>query len=84
MVFTQGDDGKSGWYEPPYNWEEEMEFYRRMSPKPGTPMTIYRGPRRAADKPAQGGKERPGCRIAKRRTACTNIKNAAYRQHCEN
>lgn len=39
-----------GWHEPPYTWEEEMEFYRRMSPKPGVPMTIYRGPRKAADK----------------------------------
>jgi hypothetical protein len=52
MVFVpNGKDG--GWHEPPYTWEEEMDLYRRMSPKPGTPMTIYRGQQRAADKPAQ-------------------------------
>jgi hypothetical protein len=27
-----------------------MEFYRRMNPKPGTPMIIYRGAQIAADK----------------------------------
>lgn len=50
MVFRKSEKG-GGWHEPPYTWEEEQEFYRRMSPKPGTPMTIYRGPK-AADKPA--------------------------------
>jgi hypothetical protein len=29
---------------------EIMEFYRRMNPKPGTPMIIYRGAQIAADK----------------------------------
>jgi hypothetical protein len=51
MVFRRDDKG-GGWHEPPYTWEEEMDLYRRMSPKPGTPMTIYRGPKKAADKPA--------------------------------
>jgi hypothetical protein len=50
MVFRS--DGKgSGWHEPPYTWKEEMEFYRRTSPKPGVPMTIYRGSRGPAGKP---------------------------------
>jgi hypothetical protein len=48
MVFVP--DGKGGgWHEPPYTWEEEMEFYRRMN---AGPQTIYRGPKKAADKPA--------------------------------
>jgi len=50
MVFRRDDKG-GGWHEPPYTWEEEMDLYRRMSPKPGTAMTIYRGPKKAADKP---------------------------------
>jgi hypothetical protein len=27
MVFRKDDKG-GGWHEPPYTWEEEMEFYR--------------------------------------------------------
>jgi hypothetical protein len=45
--------------EPPFTWEEEQELYRRMSPKPGVPMTIYRGPKKAADKPAQSEPPQP-------------------------
>ena len=51
MVFRRDDKG-GGWHEPPYTWEEEMDLYRRMSPKPGVPKTIYRGSQKAADKPA--------------------------------
>jgi hypothetical protein len=51
MVFRRSDNG-GGWHEPPYTWEEEIEFYRRTVPKPGTPMTIYRGSRGPAGKPA--------------------------------
>ncbi len=52
MVFRKCKQG-GGWHEPPYTWEEEMDLYRRMSPKPGVAMTIYRGPRKPADKPAR-------------------------------
>jgi hypothetical protein len=51
MVFVPNGKG-GGWHEPPFTWEEEQELYRRMSPQPGVPMTIYRGPQKA-DKPAQ-------------------------------
>ena len=50
MVFRKTADGKGGWHEPPYTWEEEMDFYRRMNPQPGMPMTIYRSPPKATDK----------------------------------
>ena len=30
-----------------------MDLYRRIDPKPGVAMTIYRGPRKPADKPAR-------------------------------
>ena len=30
MVFRRDDKG-GGWHEPPYTWEEEMEFYRPCS-----------------------------------------------------
>jgi hypothetical protein len=50
MVFRKSN-GRGGWHEPPYTKEEEMELYRRMSPKPGMPMTIYRGSRGPAGKP---------------------------------
>jgi hypothetical protein len=49
MVFRRDKKG-GGWHEPPYTPEEEMEFYRRMN---AGPQTIYRGPQKAADKPAQ-------------------------------
>lgn len=52
MAFRRDDKG-GGWHEPPYTWEEEMEFYRRMNPKPGASMTIYRGPQKSGDKPTQ-------------------------------
>ena len=52
MVFRRDRKG-GGWHEPPYTREEEMELYRRMSLKPGVPMTIYRGPQKAAHEPAQ-------------------------------
>jgi hypothetical protein len=52
MVFRRDDKG-GGWHEPPFTWKEEQELYRRMSPQPGVPMTIYRGPQKSAHKPAQ-------------------------------
>lgn len=54
MVFRMNDAGTGGWHEPPYTWEEEQELYRRMSPQPGVPTTIYRDPR-----PAAASKQRP-------------------------
>jgi hypothetical protein len=54
MVFRRDEKG-GGWHEPPYTWEEEMDLYRRMSPKEG--FTIYhgsprkRGPVPVADRP---------------------------------
>jgi hypothetical protein len=57
MVFRQTKYG--GWHEPPYTKEEEMDFYRRMNPKPGTPMTIYRGQRKPAERQAQQQQPQP-------------------------
>jgi hypothetical protein len=48
MVFRKDEKG-GGWHEPPYTWEEEMEFYRRMN---AGPQTIYRGPPKPTAKPA--------------------------------
>jgi hypothetical protein len=49
MVFVSSGRG-GGWHEPPYTEEEEMEMYRLMN---AGPLTVYRGPRKPADKPAQ-------------------------------
>jgi hypothetical protein len=49
MVFRKDNKG-GGWHEPPYTWEEERDFYRRIN---AGPMTIYRSAQPgAADKPA--------------------------------
>ena len=39
MVFVPDEKG-GGWHEPPYSWEEDMEFYRRVN---AGPATIYYG-----------------------------------------
>src|SRR5215475_7326328 len=44
MVFKRCKKG-GGWHEPPYTWEEEMDLYRRMSPKGGSlSITALRAP----------------------------------------
>jgi hypothetical protein len=59
MVFRRDEKG-GGWHEPPYTWEEEMELYRRMSPKEG--FTTYHGsPRKRGPVPvAEPKKEADG------------------------
>ena len=48
------DAGTAGWHEPPYTWEEEMEFYRRVNAGMASGQaTIYRGSPAAAVGPAQ-------------------------------
>jgi hypothetical protein len=50
MVFVPNGKG-GGWHEPPYTWEEEMEFYRRVN---AGPMTVYR-----SQKPGSADKQAP-------------------------
>ena len=52
MVFRWNDAGTSGWHEPPYTEEEEMEFYRRTGG--AKELTIYRSAR-----PGAAGKQEP-------------------------
>jgi hypothetical protein len=52
MVFRWNDAGTSGWHEPPYTEEEEMEFYRRTGG--AKELTIYRSAR-----PGAAGKQAP-------------------------
>jgi hypothetical protein len=46
---------------PPYTWEEEMDFYRRVN---AGPMTMYYGSRRSDGKPAPTEEQAP---VKKRR-----------------
>jgi hypothetical protein len=50
------------WHEPPYTWEEEQDFYRRIG---GGPVTVVRRPSvdpvavKATPKKARGPRLRP-------------------------
>ncbi len=53
MVTVYDKDGKPLYKEPPYTWEEEQEFYRRVG---GGPKAILRS-RRPGEKPPQEPQE---------------------------
>jgi hypothetical protein len=46
MVRRVGKDG-GVWHEPPYTWDEEMDFYGRVG---GGPVAILHAPKPAAAK----------------------------------
>jgi hypothetical protein len=54
MVKVYSKDGTVLFEEPPYTWEEEQEFYRRMG---GGPKVVLHAP--AAKKPANPKRSRP-------------------------
>jgi hypothetical protein len=53
MVRIVNEDG-GAFHEPPYTWEEEQDFYRRMG---GGPKVVLHAP--AAEKPANPKPSRP-------------------------
>jgi hypothetical protein len=53
MVRVKGADG-GYFHEPPYTWEEEQDFYRRVS---NGPITVVHAP--AAKKPAKPKRSKP-------------------------
>jgi hypothetical protein len=51
MVYKSDGRG-GGWHEPPYTWDEEMEFYRRYDAAMASgKATIYRSLPAAAEPP---------------------------------
>ena len=44
------------YHEPPYTWEEDMEYYRRTS---GGPITVVKGPPLEQRPKPQPGAKRP-------------------------
>jgi hypothetical protein len=53
MVRVKGADG-GYFHEPPYTWEEEQDFYRRVS---GGPITVVHAP--AAKRVAKPKRSKP-------------------------
>jgi hypothetical protein len=47
MVKVYGKDGTVLFHEPPFTWEEEQDFYRRMA---GGPKVVLHAPAPAAPK----------------------------------
>ena len=44
MVYRKCDDGVGGWHEPPYTWEEEMEFYKQFVVGDGKGVPVLHAP----------------------------------------
>lgn len=44
MVYRKCDNGVGGWHEPPYTWEEEMEFYKQFVVGDGKGVTVLHAP----------------------------------------